>query len=181
QTLANSTIVSGGTIYFTPGLTYRIATATTTPLGVASQIPQNTTLKADGVVVTIQGTIQAGLWPIFATVNGGSFIFGSANVQSATKRVLGNTEIYPEWWGATADGSHDDTAAINAAIAATTGLPTSGASTTRYAGPKVRLSAGVYKVTDAIQVTDTIGVHLEGAGQGNTYINFAGGTTGTAT
>src|SRR6185312_7449340 len=71
--------------------------------------------------------------------------------------------------------------ALNACIAATTGLPTSGVSTPRFAGPPIRLSAGVYKVSDAIQVTDTVGIRITGGGFWNTYVSITAGETGTAT
>lgn len=181
QTLANTTIAGSGTIYYTPGKTYRIATATTVPVGVSNWFTQGASLTVDGVALTVNGPIVAGLYQIFNCINGGVVQFSTTNDAGATKRVVAVPEIYPEWWGAKADGSNDDTVALNACIAAATGLPSSGVSTARFAGPPVRLSAGVYKVTDALQVTDTIGIRITGAGFWNTYISFTAGETGTAT
>jgi len=53
--------------------------------------------------LTINGPFKAGLYSIFS---GGTVVFGLGSV----------TEVYPQWWGALGDGSHDDTAAITAAI-----------------------------------------------------------------
>src|SRR6185312_2574053 len=115
STLANSTI-SSGTIYYTPGKTYRIATATTLPATVSNWITQGALLTVDGVNLTINGPVQAGLYQIFNCVNGGAVQFSTTNDAAANARVIAVRELYPEWWGAKADGSHDDTAAIQAAL-----------------------------------------------------------------
>ncbi|WP_158606904.1 glycosyl hydrolase family 28-related protein [Paenibacillus ginsengarvi] len=55
--------------------------------------------------LTIHAVVTAGLDAIFA---GAGHVIGS----------MGAEHVYPQWWGAQADGVHDDTAAINAAITA---------------------------------------------------------------
>ena len=180
QTLANTTLSSGGTIFLDPGKTFRIATVTTIPLGVTVWAPRTSGLLIDTIQMVISGTIDAGLWTVFTYTNGGTVVFSATNTQASSARVLGNTEIYPEWWGATATGGHDDTAAINACIAATTGLPLTPATTRRYAGPKVRLSAGFYRITDSIQATDVTGLVIEGAGRDNTTIKVDDNWSGTS-
>jgi len=47
---------------------------------------------ANGVTLTINGTIEAGLYQIFSLVGTGTVVFGTGVI----------TEVYPEWWGATA-------------------------------------------------------------------------------
>src|SRR6185312_17162879 len=72
STLVNTTMAGSGTVYFTPGKTYRLATAITLPKGVTLWLPQGAVLAIDGVTVTIQSAINAGLWQIFSYVNGGT-------------------------------------------------------------------------------------------------------------
>jgi len=62
---------------------------------------------ANGKTLTINGTLSAGLYQIFTCTGTGKVVFGSSI-----------NEVYPEWWGATGDGTTDDGAAINAAAAA---------------------------------------------------------------
>lgn len=60
----------------------------------------------NGYTLTISGPILAGPWQIFDTTSG-SVVFSSGLVA---------TEIYAEWWGATGDGTTDDTTAWQTAI-----------------------------------------------------------------
>jgi len=59
---------------------------------------------AEGKVLRIEGTVTAALFQIFS--GNGAVRFGGGNVAN----------LYPQWWGATGDGLHDDTAAIQNAI-----------------------------------------------------------------
>lgn len=61
---------------------------------------------ATGVTLTINGPFQCGLFQCFD--GDGSVVFGSGSV----------SEVYPEWWSAIGDGTTDDSAAINKALAA---------------------------------------------------------------
>ena len=79
-------------------------------------LPPNISLKFErgaildinkDVVVTINGEIDAGFFPIF---NGEGSIQG--NIQSLY--------IYPQWWGAQGNGSNDDYEAISKAVKAAT-------------------------------------------------------------
>src|SRR6185437_13248545 len=74
-----------------------------------------------------------------------------------------------------------DAPAMQQCIDATTGYPLSGTISTREAGPPIEWSAGVYLLKTPLHATDVTGLRIRGAGQSNTYINFAGGETGTAT
>jgi parallel beta-helix repeat protein len=80
-------------------------------------IPANITLKLErGAVLavattktlTINGGLEAGLYPIFACTG-----TGKVNLTASTKIQ----QVYPQWWGATGDGSTDDTLAVAAAVA----------------------------------------------------------------
>jgi hypothetical protein len=83
-------------------------------------VPANITLKfthggslniATGKTVTVNGKVEAGLYQIFK--GSGTVSFGT----NSAKR------LYPQWWGAKADGSTTDTAALQACInAASYGL-----------------------------------------------------------
>lgn len=75
-------------------------------------IPKNITLKfiypakiavPNGITLTVNGAIEAGLWQIF---DGD----GSVNFEGGVIK-----EVYPEWWGAVGDGKVDDTNALQKA------------------------------------------------------------------
>jgi hypothetical protein len=77
-------------------------------------IPANVTISVDpgsfisvskGAVLTIQGNIQAGNYPIFA---------GEGEVSFVGNRYLSSAEA--RWWGAQGDGETDDTRSLTAAI-----------------------------------------------------------------
>src|SRR5574340_680417 len=182
STLANTTIgAGGGTIYFTPGHTYRLATAITVPAKTTLWIPNGALLSVDTVTVQLQGPILAELWQIFTLVNGGLVAFNTTNYQGANARVVAVPWIYPEWWGAKANGANDDSTAIQLAINAASGYPIPNSPSTRECGPQIRLSAGVYFLKHALEAEDVTGLNIQGAGMSNTYLEFSGGEAGTAT
>jgi hypothetical protein len=80
---------------------------------------------ANGVTVTINGPVEAGLYQIFSYTGTGVVVFGSGS----------NSEVKPEWWGAKGDDSTDCTASMSAAATA--------ASTTNT----LVLSNGTYRIT----------------------------------
>src|SRR5690242_2260145 len=180
STLANTTMAASGTIYFVAGKTYRIATNTTIPKGVTLWLPQGALLKCDAATLTIRGAIKAGVYPIFLYANSGAVLFTATSAEAAGKRALQNTEVYPEWWGAVADGVTDDSTALNNCITAISGLPTA-TSGSRWASAMVRLSQGVYRVNQTVQVASLHGLRIEGAGYQTSTIEWEGaGATGTA-
>jgi hypothetical protein len=80
-------------------------------------IPANVTLKPErGAILivattktlTINGGLEAGLYKIFSCTGTGKVILGNNSVAVAL----------PQWFGATGDGTTDDTAALNATVAA---------------------------------------------------------------
>jgi len=84
-------------------------------------IPANITLKPErGAILaitttktlTINGTLDAGLYQIFSCI-------GTGKVDLYTNKAI--KEVYPQWWGAKADGVTDYSVQVQAAI--TTGMP----------------------------------------------------------
>ena len=65
-----------------------------------------------GDVLTIGGSYKAGLYQTFIHDNTDGVVFTLGSV----------LEVYPQWWGAVADGTTDDADAIQAAIDASKGL-----------------------------------------------------------
>jgi hypothetical protein len=144
NTAHTAATVSGGILFFPAG-TYRVSSALTTNSNVTLWFANGGKLSIDnGVTVTINGQIDAGLYQIFS--GDGDVFFGPASV----------LEIYPQWWGAVADGSTDDTSAIQSAldVALASDLP-------------LRFPAGNYKVaTSALTVASTTGNHPRVKGDG---------------
>jgi hypothetical protein len=92
------------TIYFQRG-TYRIAGSLTFPQNMAIKFELGAALSVDpGTTVTVNGPIEAGIWPIFLGA-------GTVRLDQAEVR-----DIYPQWFGAMGNGSADDTAAFNRAM-----------------------------------------------------------------
>jgi len=108
-------------------------------------IPSNVTLRFEdegvceieaGATLTINGPVQAVGSRIFS--GAGRVVFGHGYVEA----------VYPQWWGAKADDSGDDTAAIQAAIDS---HPTGG---------MVRFPRGRYEISSRIVVRS--GIVLDG-------------------
>lgn len=60
---------------------------------------------ANGVTLTITGSVSAGLYQIFNCTGTGKIVFNRANLK----------EVYPQWWGAKGDGTTDDSTPITKA------------------------------------------------------------------
>jgi len=78
-------------------------------------VPANVTVKFErggkwtinnGITVTFNGQIDAGLWEIFALTGTGTTVLGTGSCK----------EVYPEWWGAKGDGTTDDAAIFNTVL-----------------------------------------------------------------
>ena len=110
---------------------------------------------AEGKVLRIEGTVTAALFQIFS--GNGAVRFGGGNVAN----------LYPQWWGATGDGLHDDTAAIQNAIDArySTDVDQQGFTT-------VAFPSGAYYCSSTILVSKDR-THLVGNGNFSTRIYFA--------
>jgi len=100
NTLVNTTIAAtGGTVVFPAGI-YRIGSAITIPVNVELVFLRGASLMPDtGVTVTVNGRVSAEPWTIFTNATSGL----------GTIVLSGNDVIYPEWWGARANGRIADT------------------------------------------------------------------------
>lgn len=126
---------SGGIVYFPPG-TYLVGSALTFPSNATVEFSNGAKLSVNtGITVTINGPIDAGLYQIFSGV--GSVSMGSSLIP----------QVYPQWWGAKADGTTDDRNAVNSAVNAGKGI--------------VFFAEGTYKISSALTVPSTVTIAFE--------------------
>ncbi len=183
-----------GTIHIPKG-TFKLSTAFTLPIGMTLRFEAGSTLaiSADVTIngclemlsgglitiattktLTLNGPLEARLYQIFSWSGTGKVVFGPA--------VTG--EIYPEWWGAKADGVINSTAAITAAWNALQG-------STQYFGPDaenqanqivrgpiLKFSQGKYLFNGTALTSADVyrSVRLQGCGSGLTKIVNQGDT-----
>ncbi len=147
-TAASAALATNVGLYFPPGTYYFASSYTTT-------VPFT---LAPGAVIQIASTKTfAFTAPLIA---GPEYCLSLA---TGTFTIDGHTPvIYAEWFGAKGDGVTDDSAAINAAIAA-------GAS---IGSPCVQFLAKTYYHLTTITITRS-NIVLQGAGMGVTYLNTA--------
>lgn len=106
-------------------------------------------LKPDsGITVTLSGGMTSALRKVFDLSAGGTVSVRKVPV------------VYPQWWGAAADGSTDDTSALQAAFNASV----SSDGSVRYA--PVCIPAGTYKVIESLIPKSSM--HISGDGKGTT-------------
>jgi hypothetical protein len=147
-------------LLFPPG-SYRIA-ANTTVLAHARFAKGALVSPAAGVVVTLRGGLEAGAYQIFAT-GAGTFRISSTDA--------GVSLFLPQWFGATGDGTHDDTAAFQA-IADLIASSTPG-----HAG-LMSLTPGSYKITSTLRLSPpgaSIGTGIVGTNSEAVRIQWSGG------
>lgn len=101
---------------------------------------------AAGVTLTINGPFRAPLKQVFSGAGAVAFGAGAAN------------EVYPQWWGATGDGTTNDTAALQAALTAAGVI-----------GIAVYIPKGTYRVSN---LTVPSHVTVRGAGKYATIIKL---------
>ena len=123
---------------------------------------------ASGVTVTIGGPLDAPLIPVFAGAGNATFAKGNASI----------AQIYPQWWGACGDGTHDDTNAIQYAVNAARDM----------GGGEVVVTSGTFKTTGTIYLwgvekwdndpkdrrIGSRGIHLSGLSRRASVIHFTG-------
>jgi hypothetical protein len=113
-----------------------------------------------GATLTIRGSFSAPLQQVFA----------------GPGRVLMNGDaggkLYPQWWGAVADGKADAGAAIQKAVLATTQFPYDAPAAQDFSGANrsatVFMPPGVYSISATIELPDR--ASLMGAGSGATHL-----------
>ena len=107
-----------------PAGVWNIADNLTIPANISLQVERGAILAvADGKILTINGPVEAGLYQVFSWSGSAQIAFGAWAVR----------EVYPEWFGAVADGVTDCTSALQVAL---------------WVSNSVRLSLGTYKITD---------------------------------
>lgn len=140
---------TNATLVLTPG-TWTLSNNVTVPLNITLFLPQGAVLSvASGKTLTINGSINAGLYQIFS---------GSGTVSISGTFV---DEVYPQWWGGKGDGTTDDSTAIQAAVTA---------------GKWIHITGGTWLVNTAINVRGYR--HIYGAGKENTVIKAGASLTG---
>lgn len=180
-----------GTIYFPQG-TYKLSTNLTIPVGMVLSWDANAKISiTTGVTLTINGTLDAGLYQIFNCTGTGQVTFGTNSIGT----------VNPIWWGAVADGTTDCTAAFSAASKAavaahlnmtipptnsyykTTGTifwgndstTTKGSTLTAW-GAKIVQASGTGPVLMVTKYDTVTGAFLTGnVSSRNTYANVQGG------
>lgn len=144
--------------------TYTISTNETIPSNIELWIEKGAILSVDtGVTLTVNGPIDASLCQIFS---------GSGTVTLSSTYI---PEVYPEWWGAIADGSTDSSAALQSAINSGIGLikiqdGTYIADNTTFGGEIIIRGCGPQSILKLKANTDD---HLlENAAAGNSIISI---------
>lgn len=109
-----------------PRGTWSVTTNTTIPTNVTLDIKRGAILTvATTKTLTINGFVQAGKYQIFSLVGTGALSFGYGSVH----------EIYPEWFGAVADGTTNCTTAVQNAF------------DSAFEGATIRFGGGTYAVS----------------------------------
>lgn len=148
-----------GTYLIPPGL-YAFTTNATVAEGVVLVFAEGARLTRTGsATLAIAGEIVAGRYKIFEAE--ASFLTGSRPK---------NRAVYPEWWGAKADGSTDDTVALNRAFAVVGLFAATAAAAGVAGGGVVKLGPGTYVVATADYVEVVSNFTLSGAGAGATVL-----------
>ena len=111
--------------------------------------------------LTVSGGIDAGLYRIFTLSGTGRVLFGDGSIAA----------IFPEWWGALADASTDNSTALQAILTASMN------STFR---PPILFQPGIYSHATGLTITYPQGMTLKGA-TGGYYTPQAAGYTSKVT
>jgi hypothetical protein len=143
-----------------PAGTVAITTDTTIPANITLKLERGAVLAvATTKTLTINGGLEAGLYPIFSCTG-----TGKVTLTASTK----NQQVYPQWWGAAGDGSTDDTLAVAAAVASveTSDIPVffpKGSYLLTRQGSFVDAEWGPTTMYYAIKVTGKIRIKGDGA------------------
>lgn len=152
---AVTAIGSASVILRVPAGTHSIAADLTIPANITLRVERGATLAiADGITLTLNGGLEAGLYPIFSCTGTGKAVLGSGVIR----------EAYPQWWGAT-----DWTTSFQkcADALATCGRGIFGEA--RNTGGVLKLAPGYYGPLTAT-ITLYEGMTVQGSGREVTYI-----------
>lgn len=123
----------------------------------------NTTLKVErggilsidtGKTLTIEGTLEVGLYQIFSCTGTGKVVFAHKSIK----------EAYPQWWGAVGDGVADDQVPLQTAC---NSLYNAGV------GGNTLFLAGIFGVTNQVMIGNR--VRLEGSNTSSAVIKALAG------
>ena len=118
------------------GISYSITTDCTLSAHIKI-LPAAILTIATGKTLTINGTLDAGLYQIFSCTGTGKVVFGRPN---------GVKELVPQWWGATGNGTTDDIIPLQAMV------DCSVASGGESGGIDIYIPGGIYKITDTLKL-----------------------------
>ena len=105
---ALTAISSNQAILRVPAGTHSISGNLIVPSNVTLRVERRATLAIpQGVTLTINGGLEAGLYQVFSCTGTGKVVFG---------RPGGVKELVPQWWGAKGDGSTDDIIPLQAMV-----------------------------------------------------------------
>lgn len=132
---------------------YPIPENLTIPANIALDMLKGADLQvANGKTLTIQGDYQCGLYKTITLTGTGKVVFGGNAVK----------EVWAEWWGAIGDDSADDTAAIQAAVTAASGVA------------PLKLLAKTYKCASSLSIPANISIHGVLAVDGKSALHYTG-------
>lgn len=124
--------------YLDEDTTYCFVTNEVIPSNITVKVEPGAIIDVTDCTVTINGYFEAGLHQCILLHGDASVDFGDGFVQ----------EVYPQWWGAKADGVTDDTIASRKAL---------------NTGKKVRFVDGTYLISDVLEIKTT-GQNVVGEG-----------------
>lgn len=147
------------------GEAFTLTAMRTVPNDKALTILNGCPITTNGHTLTIEGPFNSGEYPCFVTASR-DVLFAAA---------CGVKQVVPQWFGATADGVTDDSAAIQYAIDSLRHTLVG----TRYT-PTAELyfPAGVYLIETGLDFTALTGITVSGAGMGSQILVSTSGTPG---
>ncbi|HTE18506.1 MAG TPA: hypothetical protein VK689_09005, partial [Armatimonadota bacterium] len=138
-------LAAGAAVVVPTGGTYRLGSSLTVPKGKRLRVEPSALLDLPaGVTLTIEGEFHAGLHQVFS---------GEGSVVPKPGSV---PYVVPQWWGAKANGSVDDSAAVRSAIRAAVAGGLTGTSLNVPVAQAVFFPPGRYRL-DADAVLSDIG------------------------
>lgn len=160
--------INGGTVW-SSGSAHTISANLTIPANVSLQFTNGAAWSVNsGITLTVNGYISAGPYQIFS--GAGNVVYNALNV-----------EAYPEWWGAKGDGTTNDSAAIQRAMAAAKVLqfrPVSyriGSKVTIPQNKFLKLKGGGYRLTTFLVAASIIGFeYVRNSAVGGTVMEVDG-------